>query len=84
MNKNTFSYQIASNVDLEELVVDIYCNGEMIAVINQEDGIDNPVIELWPKTDNKNWELDLKAFIEACENALSRLKDFQVQRKKDD
>jgi len=84
MGKGSFYYQIASDKNYEELLIQVYIGSEMIAIINQEKGIDHPTLEIWPKADGKNWELDLKAFIGACEKAYTRLKDFQVQRNKDD
>ena len=49
----------------------------MIAVISQEEGIDKAVLELWPRTDGKNWEVNFKQFMNAMERAYKRLKSMK-------
>ena len=77
MSKEHFYNQIASDVDLEELLAQVYFDDEMIAVISQEEGIDKAVLELWPRTDGKNWEVNFKQFMNAMERAYKRLKSMK-------
>jgi len=83
MSKEHFYNQIASDVDLEELLAQVYFDDEMIAVISQEEGIKKAVVELWPRTDGKNWEVNFRQFMNAMERAYERLKRMQLPKDKE-
>jgi len=73
---NTLAFE---DLDTEDPHAEIYAaSRQLVAIIRQTEGIDNPTLEIWPQADGKNWELDFKPFLKACQNAYSRLKDFQL------
>jgi hypothetical protein len=43
--KDQLKIIIASDIDYEKLIAEIYCNDEFIALLQQEDGIDDIKVE---------------------------------------
>ncbi|MEN4932081.1 hypothetical protein ABEI22_23690 [Erwinia billingiae] len=43
--KDQLKIIIASDIDYEKLIAEIYCNDEFIALLHQEDGIDDIKVE---------------------------------------
>ena len=65
-NKNQLKIVVASDVDYEELISEIYCDGKFIGLLQQDNGKENLKIELSP---------DLKSIdFEWFQNALSEAK----------
>ena len=74
---NTITFK---SLDTEDPHAEIYFGEkDMVAIINQEKGIENPNIELWPKPDGKPWEFDMKDFQKAVKSAYLRLQGFQLK-----
>lgn len=69
-----FSLEFCSDLEYEELVADIYFEQYSIAMVTQENGIDNMEIEIF-STDKsiKPWKLPLDAFIEILQQAKTSL-----------
>lgn len=56
---------IVSDVDYEYLIAEIYCDGEYIALIHQENGLDNLQVEFPGRSISCNLEWLQKALQEA-------------------
>jgi hypothetical protein len=71
MINNNFEFIIASPIDREKLICEIYYQNEIIAEISQE--TDELMIEIYPCQKNKFWELPLIQFQNALEYAKNHL-----------
>ncbi len=72
--ENKFRVRLCSDLDYEEMVADIAYQNHTIAMITQENGIDNMEIEiLVPDNDVKFRKFSLDEFIEAIRLAKARL-----------
>ncbi|AWK43212.1 hypothetical protein GPY51_22615 [Photorhabdus laumondii subsp. laumondii] len=49
-NRYQLKIVIASDIDYECLVAEIYCNGEFFALLQQEEGVENIKVEFSPST----------------------------------
>lgn len=64
MNKK-FTVEVCSDLDYEEMVADVSYENHTIAMITQENGIDNMEIEIFlPEKEIKSWKFPLNDFIE--------------------
>lgn len=45
MNDIGIEILLSSDSDYEELTVEIYCDGKFVALLNQDEGVDNLIIE---------------------------------------
>jgi hypothetical protein len=63
---------IASDIDYEELIAEIYCNDEFIALLQQEDGIDNIKVEFSPNLASLNFDWLQNALNEAKRKLLEK------------
>jgi len=76
MNNEDIEILLSSDINYKELVVEIFYNGKFIALINQDNGIDNLIIE-FPnsniKEDMISREISLDIFEEALKLAKNRL-----------
>ena len=72
MSKSEIDIQVWSNVDYEKLVVEMYHKGKFVALLNQDDGLDNLKIE-FPGPDRVEdmvlRKIDLSVFEKALELA---------------
>ena len=72
MSKPEIDIQVWSNVDYEKLVVEMYHKGKFVALLNQDDGLDNLKIE-FPGPDRVEdmvlRKIDLSVFEKALELA---------------
>ncbi len=56
---------MCSDLDYEEMVADICYDNQTVAMITQENGIDNMEIEIYPHDEQKkSWNFPLDDFIE--------------------
>lgn len=77
MNKK-FTIEVCSDLDYEEMVADISYENHTIAMITQENGIDNMVIEIFsPKEKLKSWKFSLNDFMETIAVAKKNLIEMQ-------
>lgn len=71
-NKNQLKILVASDVDYEELIAEIYCDDKFIALLQQEDGKENLKIEFQPNLKPINFEWFQNALIEAKSTLLGK------------
>lgn len=71
-SKDQLKIVIASDVDYEELIAEIYCNDEFIALLQQEDGIDDIKIEFSPNLTLLSLDWLQNALDEATRKLLSQ------------
>lgn len=77
--KSKFRIRICSDLDYEEMVVDICYENYKIATINQEMGIKNMQIEIFtPSGSQDSWEFPLDEFVEFL--LLAKRKLIEMQR----
>ncbi len=62
---NKFTIEICSDLDYEEMVADISYENDVVAIITQEDGIENMKIQILSPASNESWNFILDDFIEA-------------------
>ena len=84
MKLDTFTNILAfEDLDTDEPHAEIYAKDtELIAIIRQTDSLDQPILEIWPRTNGKNWEIDLECFSKACESAYAKLRTFKEDQRK--
>ncbi len=76
MPDSDIEIQVWSNFDYEKLIAEIYYKGQYVALINQDDGLENLKIELPGADDDGELvlrEIDLSVFEEALELARREL-----------
>ena len=68
-----FEIIISSDIDYEKLCAEIYFNGEFVAIISQEKGIDKEIIEIYPSKNMSSWSFNLLEFIEILNEAKNKI-----------
>lgn len=68
---HTLEIIVASDVEYENLISEIYCDGEFIALLQQEDGDDNIKIEFQNNIKPVNYEWLLYALEKAKKDLLN-------------
>ncbi len=68
--KEGFDFIYGDDPGYEDLIAEIYFNGEFVALVSQEAGIDSLDIHLHSRKGGESWRFKLKEF----ENALERVK----------
>lgn len=71
-NKNQLKIVIASDVDYEDLIAEIYCDGEFIALLQQEEGKEQMKVEFTPGGKPVNFEFLQNALVEAKKALLGK------------
>lgn len=71
MNVNQFEFLIASVPDREKVACEIYYKLELIAEISQE--TNELMLEIYPCTQNKWWDIPLISFQRTLEKAKNHL-----------
>lgn len=69
---NKIKIIIASDIDYENLIAEIYCNDEFIALLQQEDGKDAIKVEFSPDFKVINLELLQNILFEAKKKLLNK------------
>lgn len=73
MNESDFRVEIASDVDFEDFVADIYYDNECIAMLSQEQGFDKLEIEIYPSKEKNTWKFRYSEFEKVLSYAKQRL-----------
>jgi hypothetical protein len=73
MKEINFEFSVASDVDYENLIVDIGFDNKLIALLTQEEGFDKIRIQIYPPTEGEYWNFRLTEFEEIIEKAKNRL-----------
>ena len=73
-----FGLRICSDLDHEEIVVDVCWDHTTIATVNQDYGLDNLEIELFPPPkDIESWKFPYEDFVRILEFAKKKLIEMQ-------
>jgi hypothetical protein len=65
--------KVRSDLDYEELIAEIYIDGEFFGLISEEAGPRLFELEIHPRKDGKPWRLKLAEVERAIEEAVGRL-----------
>lgn len=76
-NENLFRVVLSSDVAYEEMVIYIFSQSGMIAIVDQEKGPNKKEIEVFYPTHIKDRRYSLHAFRKCLEKAEERLDDSQ-------
>lgn len=71
-----FKVVLCSDLDYEEMVVDICYKNSTIAMITQENGVDKMEIEIFSPNTDASWKLALDEFIKILQSAKRNLIEF--------
>ena len=77
-----FKFRICSDLDYEGMVVDIVYKNSTFAILNQDKGIENTEIKLFPPITDECWNFSYNEFIETLEKAKKLL--IQINKEKRD
>ena len=73
-----FLVELCSDLDYEEMVADVSYGNQILAIIDQEKGIDQMEIEIFmPDSNAKSWKLPLDEFIKTLHFAKKTLEEMQ-------
>lgn len=73
---NGFVIEISSDLDYEEIVANILYKEETIAILSQENGLENLEIEIFPSVEAKPWKFSLDDFIKTLQLSKKCLIDM--------
>jgi hypothetical protein len=71
--KNDFKLIISSDLDYEELCAEIYFDNQFVAILTQEKGFENLVIEIYPPKNQKIWLFKFSEFEKILKKAKEKL-----------
>ena len=71
--KNEFKIVISSDLDYEDLCAEIYFDNQFVAILTQEKGFENLLIEIYPPENKKNWSFKFSDFETILKNAKEQL-----------
>ncbi|MES2344904.1 MAG: hypothetical protein V4494_03075 [Chlamydiota bacterium] len=71
---NGFEIILSSDIDYEHLCAEIYFNGEFVAIITQEMGIENAKIDFESRKNNLKWNFSLSELLAILEKAKDHLR----------
>ncbi len=72
-----FVIKFCSDLDYEEMVADICYKNSRVAMITQENGIDNMEIEIFSPSPETSWTFSLIDFVETIQRARKSLIEMQ-------
>ena len=73
MKKTNFNFSIGSDLDYEDLIADIGCDDQLVALLTQEGGFENMEIKIYPPKEGECWSFRLDEFEEIIHKARKRL-----------
>lgn len=77
MTEVNFEYNVASDVDFEELIADIGFNDQLVAILTQEQGLENMRIRIYPPKNKTFWDFRLDEFEDIVNKAKTRLQSLK-------
>lgn len=72
-----FKIRMCSDLDHEEIVADVCWNDHTLATINQDKGLENLEIELFPPPNQESWILPFDKMVEIFCEAKKELHKMQ-------
>ncbi len=79
MTEINFEFSVASDVDFEDLIADIGFEDNLVALLSQEQGIENLRIRIYPPKDKEYWDFRLDEFQEIINRAKTRLWELRKE-----
>lgn len=73
MKEINFEFTIASDVDFDDLIADIGFENNLVALLTQENGLQNLRIRIYPPKDKEFWDFKLDEFEDIIDCAKKRL-----------
>jgi len=73
MKEINFEYNVASDIDFEDLIADIGFETKLVALLTQEEGFNNMRIRIYPPKDKEFWDFKLDEFEDIIYRAKNRL-----------
>ena len=74
--ETNFRIVISSDLEYEELCAEIYYGEQFVAILLQENGVENMEIEIHPPSNNEVWMFRFSEFLAILEKAQSTLKEM--------
>ena len=68
-----FKVSVGDDPDHEDLTAEIYYDGAYVAMVSQEAGFENAIVEIQPGPNLGGWSFPVLEFIQALEHAKRRL-----------
>ncbi|GAA4349230.1 hypothetical protein GCM10023165_35830 [Variovorax defluvii] len=68
-----FTVSVGDDPEHEDLTAEIYYDDAYVAMVSQEAGFDNAIIEIQPGPDLGRWSFPMSEFIQALDHARQRL-----------
>ncbi len=78
---DTFEFLVASDIDYDKLIVEIYFEGRFVALLNQDRGPDNVTIE-FPSPDQSDSAIVRAVPLDGFMEAISRARDLLLGKAK--
>ncbi|MDB6081217.1 MAG: hypothetical protein JWO53_489 [Chlamydiia bacterium] len=73
MNFDRFKIIMSSDVGYDELCAEIFYEGQFVAIVTQEEGLENMRIEIAPSLDKKAWNFKFSEFEKVLNSARTAL-----------
>jgi len=77
IDQKRFRISVGDDPDHEDLTAEIYFDEIFVALISQEEGLENAILELQPCPSGGSWSFSLSDFMEILANAKIRLHDLR-------
>ncbi|MFA6119334.1 MAG: hypothetical protein WC688_05405 [Parachlamydiales bacterium] len=78
--KNDFKIIISSDLSYEELCAEIYFDDQFVAILTQEEGFENLMIEIYPPENKKMWLFKFSEFEKTLITAKEKLWKMREKR----
>jgi hypothetical protein len=67
---SSFTFIVGDDPDYEDLIAEIYCKGEFLCLMSQEEGFETLDIAIHPRKNAEPWRFKLSEFEDAiCQGA---------------
>ncbi len=73
MKEINFEFSVGSDLDFEDLIADIGFEGNLVALLTQENGFQNLRIRIYPSKNQEFWDFRFDEFEDILQRAKKRL-----------
>ncbi len=77
MREKGFDIIISSDIQYEELCAEIYFDKQFVAIITQEGGIENAIVEIEPQKNMQKWTFGYSEFVQILKEAYRELDEMK-------
>lgn len=81
MKEINFEFSVGSDLDFEDLIADIGFENKLVALLTQEEGLQNLRIRIFPPENQEFWDFRLDEFETVIQKAKERL--WQLRKTSD-